>query len=308
MKVFIKKVLIFLLPVLVLLVVLEYLLRKIPNDYSWKASVYNKKGSEFEILILGSSYALCDVNPIYFDRKTFNGGHTLQSLDMDKKIFDRYQEKLARLRYLIIPISYFSFLYKLEDSPQSFQIKNYSIYYDVPYAYKPGDHFELLNFPLPVNRARLISYYFKHKDEVGIDSLGYVTANNLQLTSDMTRTASKALKELGIRGNEHFEEERAALEWVIQKCAQKKIDVVIVIPPAYKTFFSSSDSAHLQATVKACEHLKTVYKNTSCLNFLTDTSFAFKDYLDASHLNESGAKKLSQKINLIIRDMENEAR
>jgi hypothetical protein len=83
---------------------------------------------------------------------------------------------------------------------------------------------------------------------------------------------------------------------------------VIVIPPAYKTFFSSSDSAHLQATVKACEHLKTVYKNTSCLNFLTDTSFAFKDYLDASHLNESGAKKLSQKINLVIRDMENEAR
>jgi hypothetical protein len=83
MKRFAKRCFLFILPLLALLALAEYLLRNIPNDYRLKAATYKDRAGEIQTLILGSSYAFYDLDPAFFRTRTFNGGHVAQTLDLD---------------------------------------------------------------------------------------------------------------------------------------------------------------------------------------------------------------------------------
>jgi len=53
----------------------------------------------------------------------------------------------------------------------------------------------------------------------------------------------------------------------------------------------------LSITVKAANSIASKYNNCEYYNFLSDTAFIAKDFYDADHLSEIGAKKLSNIIN-----------
>ena len=89
MNKFITKLIIFCLPILLGTLVLEVLLRNIPNDYSQKKEYLDENSSEIETLILGSSHSFYGLNPKYFSSKTFNASHISQSLNYDYKIINK---------------------------------------------------------------------------------------------------------------------------------------------------------------------------------------------------------------------------
>lgn len=302
MKLFIKKTIVYLLPFLVMIVISEYLLRIIPNDYNKKAAVLKKDGEKIQALILGSSYGLYDLDPDYFNLYAFNGSEVLQSLDLDKKIFDKYQNKLTNLRYVIMPITFASFFFKLETSKENHHVKNYCLYYNLHVTNDPANYFELLNQPFSVNRARLIDYYINHIQDVkitdrGFDSTYYTEAANKELGGP---TASFAIKQLNITDFSKYNELRLCLEQIIEKCRTKNIKVVLFTPPAYKTFYSSADTLELNTSIRTCRSIQNNFSNVKYFNFLEDVDFTIDDYYDISHLNSLGAKKLSEKINMII--------
>jgi hypothetical protein len=198
------------LPFLVMIVIAEYLLRIIPNDYNKKAAIFKNDGEKIQALILGSSYGLYDLNPDYFNLYTFNGSEALQSLDLDKKIFDKYQSKLTNLQYVIMPVTFSSFFFKLETSKENHLVKNYSLYYKLHSTSDPANYFELLNQPFSVNRTRLIDHYIKHKQDIkitdrGFDSTYYTEVVNQELGGP---TASYAIKQLNITDLSKFNELR----------------------------------------------------------------------------------------------------
>jgi len=301
MKLFIKKIILYLLPLIAIAVVLEYLLRIIPNDYNKKASVFNRDPEKIQALILGSSYGLYNLNPDYFTTHTFNGCEPLQTLDLDKKIFDKYYDRMTKLEYLIMPISFASFFFKLETSKADYLVKNYCLYYNLHVTNDPSNYFELLNQPFSVNRKRLIDYYIDHRQDVKITDRGFDTTYNTRKTNAPLGgpTASFAIKELNITVNK-YNELRTFLEDIIEKCKARNIRVILLTPPVYETFYSPADTALLNTSIRTCQTIQQKFSNVKYLNFLGDTDFTINDFFDLSHMNKAGAKKLSEKINTAI--------
>ncbi|MDR2410253.1 MAG: hypothetical protein LBE13_19380 [Bacteroidales bacterium] len=86
MRKFIVRTFLYLLPVLLFLILLEILLRNIPNDYSYKKKYLDTQFCNIETLILGNSHSFYGIDPVYFSTNTFNAAHVSQSLDYDYEI------------------------------------------------------------------------------------------------------------------------------------------------------------------------------------------------------------------------------
>ena len=301
MKIFIKKTILYLLPLLAISVCSEYLLRVVPNDYNKKAAVFNRDPEKIRALILGSSYGLYNLNPVFFTPYTVNACEPLQSLDIDKRIFDKYQERMTKLEYVIMPISFASFFFKQEDSKADYLVKNYCLYYNLHITNNPSNYFELLNQPFSVNRKKLIDYYINHMQDVKITDRGFDTTYNTRHTIAQLGgpTASFAIKELNITTSK-YNEMRKCLEDIIEKCKARNIRVILLTPPVYKTFYSPADTALLNTSIRACQSIQQKFSNVKYFNFLEDTDFTIDDFFDLSHMNKAGAKKLSEKINAEI--------
>jgi hypothetical protein len=302
MKLFIKKIILYLLPLLAMSAISEYLLRIIPNDYNKKATIFRRDPEKIKALILGSSYGLYDLNPDYFKQYTFNGCEALQSLDLDKKIFDKYQGRMTNLEYVIMPISFASFFFKLETSKENHLVKNYCLYYNLHATNDLTNYFELLNQPFSVNRKRLVDYYINHIQDVKITDRGFDSTYNTRQTNRQLvgPTASFAIKQLNITDFSKYKELRRCLEDIIVKCKARNIGVILLTPPAYKTFYSLADTAELNSSIRTCQSIQQDFSNVKYFNFLEDTDFTIDDFFDLSHLNKVGAKKLSEKINAVI--------
>ncbi|OCB78491.1 hypothetical protein [Flavobacterium crassostreae] len=128
MSKFIKLFALFLIPILVVMTSFELLLRNIPNDYSYKKKYLDAKSDGIEVLFLGSSHIYFGINPEYITKKSFNVAHSSQSLNFDLEIIKKYKNRWKNLKYIIVPIDYFSMYTTLEDAIEKWRVKNYSIY------------------------------------------------------------------------------------------------------------------------------------------------------------------------------------
>ena len=77
------------LPILVVAILMEILLRNMPNDYLFKKKYLDEHSSEIQTLILGSSHSFYGIDPAYFNSKTFNASHVSQTLNYDLEIFQK---------------------------------------------------------------------------------------------------------------------------------------------------------------------------------------------------------------------------
>ena len=108
MKKFLKFILLFTLPIFILGLSSEYILRKIPNDYLLKKEFLDNNSDSIEVLFLGSSHAFYGVNPAYLSLNSFNAAIVSQTLDYDFEILKKYRNNWSNLECIVIPISYFS--------------------------------------------------------------------------------------------------------------------------------------------------------------------------------------------------------
>ena len=300
LKIFMRKTSVYLALLILVAVLAEYALRKIPNNYQKKADKYLKDADKFEVLILGTSYGIYNLNPVYFDSYVYNSSNILQTLDLDLKLYNKYENKLKNLKCVIVPVTFASFFFKLEGIRQNVLIQNYGIYYGLHTTNKIQDYFEVLKLPYSVNRTRLFDHYLKNKNYITVTETGF--DSTYRFISNRTIggfTASMAKFELNIFDFSLYNEQKANLEKLVEKCNKRNINVVLFTPPADPAFYSASDTADLNTSIRTCQEIQK-YPNVSYYNFYGDTSFYKSDFYDFSHLNAKGAKKLSLKINDIV--------
>lgn len=122
MRAFLKKisfiVLVSFLSVLLAVYIME-------NDlvYSSKRNLFESEKNNIECLITGSSHTNFGLNPNLFPIKTINIAEVSKPLKIDIKIIEKYINQLKKLKFVIIPIDYFSFSYTGER--ESFSKKYY---------------------------------------------------------------------------------------------------------------------------------------------------------------------------------------
>ena len=300
MNKFIKRTLLFSAPVIISMLIMEVLLRRIPNNYSYKKNYLEKHSNEIETLFLVSSHAYYAINPDYMLFNSFNSAHIAQSLDYDIEILKKYEKQMDKLKYIVVQIDYSSLYNRLEIGIENWRIKNYNIYYGLNRSFNSKDNFEILNGKLLENSKRIVKFYWRNKSDISCNILGWGIQHNSKNNQDLFTTGKAAAKRHAKKQKSFFNGNVAIVNEIIAVAKSKKVKVIFYTSPAYKTYSSQWNREQLQKTYTTIKSIANSNANVNYYDFLRDKSFDAKDFFDADHLNEIGAEKFSKKMDSII--------
>jgi len=300
MKRFILKTLLLLLPVIIIGVSMECLLRHIPNDYIYKKNYLDKHAGEIQLLILGSSETYFGINPDYFSQNTFNAAHVSQTLDWSYAIFSKYQENFDHLKAIIIPITYHTLWGKLETSVEAWRIKNYAIYYGIK-TKSWMDKSEILNGKLGINTQRLFNYYVEKKDAIYWSKLGWGTAYQSENENDLEESGKeRALSHtFDIHSKDKikiFEDNLKILNSFAEFCNRQNVKLIFLTVPTYSSYRENLNKEQLNKMTAVITGFTKEHANCLYINWHENPDFTAEDFHDADHLDGKGAKKLSEKL------------
>lgn len=301
---FIKMLIIFLVPIVIVCITAEVILRAVPNDYLFKKNYLDEHAAELEALFLGSSHAYFGIDVTAVSMKAFNAAMTSQSIDYDLKILKKYEDELVNLKYIVLPISYFSLFSSLDDERDQY-LKNYAIYYGVDVPAGLGNNSELFGQKGFSLVAKLKAGYLSNESPIHCDEFGSYLVSEVADENKLLETAKNAVerhtKDINklIRGMQ-------VLDSIIEHAEAKEISVILYTPPAHNYYVNCLDDLQLWSTIDAAESQTLNHKDVYYFNFLMDGQFGADDFSDADHLNSKGALKLTkllyEKI-LVIEDM-----
>jgi hypothetical protein len=285
---------------------MEYLLRQIPNDYSFKKEYLDKHANDIQTLVLGASHGYFGINPVYFSTNTFNACHVSQSLNYDLEILKKYQDDFSHLETIILPISFATLWAKLDISTESWRIKNYMIYYNINTSHTFSDYTELLSNRMTINIKKLTDYYIKKKREEVSTELGWNVLFKSGNEQELEKTGKiDALKHyvgniFSFEKLALYNENLTLLNSLAKFCDNKQVKVIFFTPPAYKSYRENLNKEQSDKTIETMTKFVNEHPNCLYINLSDDPDFEAEDFYDADHLNEIGAEKLSKKINAII--------
>lgn len=305
MRKFILNIFLVTVPIVLFVFLFEILLRNIPNDYSYKKTYLDKKSNKIEKLFLGSSHAYYGVNPSFIMGESFNASHISQSINYDYEILKKFKNSWNELKYIIIPIDYFTFLSRIELGQEAWRIKNYNIYYNFNTTLNILDNSEFFNFRIKTNLKRIYGYYFKKQTKITCTTLGYGGAGNGK-KKDLTVSGKTAAKRHTKKTFDFYDENLAILNSILNFSAERNIKVLFYTTPAFNTYVSNLNEEQLKMTINSIISLVKEHDNCMYVNLLEDDSFKAEDFRDADHLNPRGAEKLSIKLDSLINVLGNE--
>lgn len=295
MKKYLIKILIIGFPVVLFLLIGELALRNIPNDYSFKRSYLDENAQNLKTLVLGSSHFYRGVNPQLLEQPAFNAAMVSQSLDYDLKILENYETDFENLETLILPISYFSLFGSLETGVEFWRAPYYNIYYGIG-----NPKLGILNKKGSETLSKVFDFYYLDRKLIMADSLGWGPRN--------VKVKSEELQFSGLKAAERHTKENfnlppfqlKNLRRIIQMANKNNWKVILITPPAYDSYVANLNEKQLDLTIKHCEEIEEDFDNVFYYNFLQDNSFSSCDFYDADHLNQEGANKFSQMLNMKI--------
>ena len=294
----------FLLPLVLMGAVAEYSLRKIPNDYSFKNQWLTQNSKDVEILVLGSSSVLYDINPEYLHKKGFNAAHLSQSLKYDHFIFNKFIDQMPSLEYVILGIEYWSPFGEIEDSPEWWRVKFYNIHYGSNFYKWQGKY----NYEIYFNNAAnglLTIMGLKNENRRTVNDMGYganYTSDKRQVDWDngeLEANRHNSLIRHAIDKN-NITHNRQFVNDIIKKCEKRGIKVLLINLPLHTSYRNYQKQELINIQKDFCEAFDEQYDNVLFYDFSSSTYFAESDYYDANHLNEIGSKKFTLMLDSII--------
>ena len=280
-------------------VCLELTLRKIPNDYKYKSEYINKNSSQIETLILGSSHSYYGVNPYFMSPNAFNNAHVSQPLSFDYQILMSKSKDWKKLKKIYLPISYFSFWSDLRNSSESWRSKFYYHTYDIDDNLSFQDKF-FISQKFRISIIHFYNFIFKGKDHLRINDLGWglrydsKTSKNLQISA---LSASKRHSKNNIYSNDNkdiFSKNVWYLNQISKWAKTNGVEVIFFTPPAHISYINNLNPEQLSITRNTIRNISDKYDNCNYIDLMESSFFEKEDFYDADHLNEKGAKKLSE--------------
>lgn len=239
------------------------------------------------------------VNPAYFHKTCYNAAYVSQTPDFDYDILMKYDGKWDKLKYIILPLSYCTLTEQLKTIDEDWRIKNYLIYYHVGKASKASQYLEITDNMLIINIKKLFKYYIKHQDLITCENNGWINKEkdpNIELDDK-----GKAAKRHTRNDPQCVAENTSILKRLIEYAQKRNIQVIFITTPTYKSYYENLVPSQLNLTVNTGKQFAKEYNNVSYYDFLSDSTFTDDDFYNSNHLDVSGAKKLSCKLDSIIK-------
>lgn len=303
MKRFLLLLLIFISPVILTLIATELLLRKIPNEYSIKKDYLDENSNQIEILVLGSSHTYIGVNPEFISGNAYNAALVSQSLDYDFEILKKYNGEWDSLKTIVLPISYFSLYFNLENGVESWRVKNYNFYFDLHKGGKWKYFTEIFNTPFENNIKRIYKYYLRRNSfKIPTSNLGWGYQSAKQKPKRMEEKGKVAAERHTQKSDYLFKSNVYHLKNILTLAEQNNWNVLLVTPPAYYTYRKYLNQNQLNSTIDIISNSSLLFENVKYYNLIDSPKFLKEDFYDADHLNGKGTAKFSILLNNLIHE------
>ncbi len=282
-----------------MLISIEYLLRNIPNDYSYKRKYLDENAEKIEVLFLGNSHIYYGIDPVFMRKKSFNAAHYSQTLEFDYRIFHKYQKKLKHLKYVVIGLDDYTFYSKMKTSTECWREKYYNIYYSINSSFLLKNNFELAGGKFQDNIKRIICHFLKNKKYIMCSQLGWLKNTQTSLPNNIRESTIKASERHKILTKDFLKENLNYLKIILGAANENNFTVILLSTPVTKDYFEYLENKNIE---KNRIILNDIIKNNKTIyyNYTTDSAFDYDDFFDSDHLNEKGAKKFSLKVNQLL--------
>ena len=172
-KRFLRNIALFILPLLIIAVVMEFVAESIQNSYKYKREYIEQHGAQIQTLILGSSNAYDGLNPSVMPH-AFNLANSSQTLEDDYRLLAKYIDSMDSLQTVIVGLGYHSLGATTEDNRRTY----YTIYMDLYPRWPLSKYsFEVCN---PEMLVKKIIKYAVSRDVTRCDSLGQRVGHTLE--------------------------------------------------------------------------------------------------------------------------------
>lgn len=282
---------------------MEIGIREIPNIYEQKAKDLEQKLEQTEVLVLGSSHTFNAINPIYFTNTSiYNAAIPSQPLMMDWQVLKHYEAYTTHLKWVIIPISYFSLYWCLDEDSEEHRLVDYVTHYNIINSGSIKHHSELLSYNLHHNTLRLVKYYYKQEPTYQTNAYGW---NEMySSTMDSIHTNQNAV-------NKHKQNIQSPvktknvqiLKEVLAWAKTKNIKTLFVTTPTAPNYYQHLDQDQYQDLLKTVDELTAQNPNSYYKNDIDNQQFYYTDFYDSDHLNAKGAEKYTHLLQQYLQEL-----
>ena len=249
-----------------------------------------KNRKEIQTLILGSSHGR---DGFLADSSSFNLSGSSLDLYRIYHLYCHVQNLNFSLKNIIIFYDVFHPGLQLEKTKEALRAVSYNFLYKIPLA-----------FPINEKVHKKEKLYLKkleqelHKKEKTDDTyygnVDYPLSRKQEISTE--DLVSKHLKN-NLRGNN----QNQYIEAIAEETLKHGQNLFVVTPPYRSDYLKKLPS--WKETFKELLETAKKYPSMKILNFQNDPDFNDTDFYDADHLNKNGAEKLTQKINLVLKQL-----
>ena len=255
-------------------------------------------GDSIEVLVLGTSHALYGIAPEYFSVKGFNLAHVDQSFDYDKELTLKYLPSLKKLKLVILPVSYSTFYFQLENSVEAWRTYFYKHYWDIKDSNTSIWDSRYYSISMTYGNGQTFNFIkggFKENWGLGIKRDGWQFIDMIGDSSTINDVSARDRVRFFNDNIEHgdFASVTKDVEAFVAMLKAKGIKTVFVTIPTYKTFRKFCNPKIIDGNKAEVNRLCSKY-GCSYYNYFNDNRFELKEFSDNDHLNNMGAKKLSE--------------
>lgn len=305
---FLKQILVFFIPVVLIFILIELLVLQIPANYITTSNYFNAEKDKIEILALGPSQMNSAMNPAYFDRPAICLASTSQHHNLDFEILKQTRDRLPELKYVILELS-FSHLALPHNSKDFWKNSIYLKYYNVN-AFKRRTYFKdklvFLSNP-DIYSRKLVEHYIERKESPHFNRFGFDenTYDGLfkSLKYEEDVIAQKPFR-INSKINETlFNQNLEFLYKMLDYVKSEGLKVIVCSMPLYKTYVKERDSKLVRRRDSVLNEIQLKYPNVRIFNKESDTiNFTVSDYINHNHLNPRGAEKFTKELNSFINE------
>lgn len=307
MKKFILKILLFGIPLILFIVVINYTISLYPSPFRNKANYLEKNKNKIEVLFLGSSHMQDAINPLLLSKNSSNLAYNTQDIKTNYLLFEKYINQLPELKYVVFEFDYFSL-----EQPLDFIKYNEALYR------------KFHNFPrYNISTSKVISSvgdlpffldFFKtsfryHLDNrIRINESGFSENNDkveFKLAHfDKQEIEKTAAVRLSMRHREesvpNYRQNTAILNKLIQKCESRNIELIFINLPKYHTYIERERPAKI---ARRQHYLDSILNHSKVVYFDFENDHRFRDitnYSNDNHLIDTSGNKFTLIVDSLI--------
>lgn len=286
----------FILPLLIIAVVFEFVAESIPNSYTYKRDYMEQHGAQIQTLILGSSNAYDGLNPSVLPN-AFNLANSSQTLEDDYRLLAKYIDSMDSLQTVIVGLGYHSLGATTEDNRRTY----YTIYMDLYPRWPISKYsFEVCN---PEMLVKKIIKYAVSRDVTRCDSLGQRVGHTLEAAQSGAEWWNKDVQSLvdndrmvSGKWSMVIEENTRYLKAIVDLCNTHNVKPVIVQMPVmeeYKRKLSAGQVALMNDVLQSLDSVAV------CID-ASEWQIPVDGWYNATHLTKEASEEFTKQIQCFL--------